>query len=538
MNITGWQTRLLVPRWRSLAMTTASGELGSVSAPPRPVSARTNQDFLVHLERWQLSPALITAAELIEAAILAAREKDAIAAARLILDDQSNAAPLLKAQAASLLLRAGLGEDVPEQHRKKDPLDGTKTRRMLRLHPRDGLAWVELAFAQTVAGHPRSAEKSMDVALKLSPHNRHVLRSASRLYLHLGFKDKAHDLLARNAATRTDPWLVAAEIALAAVAERNPRFYKAALGLLDNTSFSPHHLTELAGAAGTQELFAGSRKKAKRLFLQSVIAPTGSSLAQAEWATPSLGVEIIEKHKASTATEPYEADAFHLYREGRFSEVPASCENWAKVEPFSIRPFEFGSIAAGNAELFDKAIDLAGEGLRRRPTSPRLLNSFAFALASLDRVSEAAEALRKVSLEEVEPQFKFLTLANMGLMSFREGKLEDGVRFYREAIEGFAKTGFRQSSATARVYLAREGLKANLPNAKQLVNEAQEAMRSFPAIEASRLLRKIQLAVGEKPNDLPAHITPPDLEHSAKPAPLPTPEIKWTTPGWKGLSSR
>lgn len=538
MNIPGWQSRLLVPRWRSLLMTAASGELGSASSASLATTPDLSPDFLVHLERWNLSPTLVTAAELVESAILSAREMDGVSAAQTILDDESTAAPLLKAQAASLLLRAGMTDKVPERYRRPRSTDAGQARRALRIHPRDALAWVELAFAQTVAGHPRAAEQSMAVALQLSPHNRHVLRSASRLLLHLGKKDQAHDLLVRNVATRSDPWLVAAEIALAEVAERDPRFYKTAFSLLDNKSFSPHHLTELAGAAGTRELIDGNRKKAKRLFVQSVIAPTGSSLAQAEWATPTLGVEIIETKHAATATEPFEANALHLYREGQFSEVPESCEKWSEIEPFSIRPFEFGSIAAGNAELFGKAMALASEGLRRRPSSPLLLNCFAFAAASKDQTDDAADALRKVNVDQAEPRIKFLTLANLALTSFRGGSTDEGAILYRTAIEGFARAGFRANSATARVYFAREALRAQLPNAKVLVKEAQDAVRSFPAIEAARLLRKLEISIGEKPRHVPDYITPPGSENAAKPASMPAREIKWTTPGWKGFRSR
>ncbi|NTF91689.1 hypothetical protein [Rhizobium rhizogenes] len=519
-------------------MTAASGELGISSHRGTSTFSVERPDFLARLERWQLGPSLVTAAEVIESAIMSAREKEGVSAAKAILADGSPAAPLIKAQAASLLLRAGLEDEVPDQFRAHPAIDAGRPRQILRLHPRDALAWVELAFAQTVAGHPRAAEQSMTVALQLSPNNRHVLRSASRLFLHLEKKDKAYDVIARNAATRADPWLVAAEIALAEVAERDPRLLKVGLSMLDSKSFSPHHLTELAGAAGTQELLDGSRKRAKRLFLQSMIAPTGSSLAQAEWATPSLGVEVIEARKLTTATEPFEAFAFHLYREGRFSEVSENCERWAEVEAFSIRPFEFGSIAAGHAEQFDKAVQLASEGLKRRPNSPLLLNCQAYALASSDKPEEAGKALSKIKLPYNEPRMKFLTVANHALVNFRKGQAEEGIILYRAAIDGFHRAGMRAGSAQARVYLAREAVRAKLSGAKRYVAEAQEAMRPFPASEAARVLRRIEIEIGEKPREVPQHVTPPDVDNAAKPQPLPQKEIRWTTPGWKGLNQQ
>lgn len=513
-------------------MTAASGELGSTTISR---NGAPSPDHIVRLEKWNLNPTLTTAAELVESSILSATEADGVGAAKTLLDDQSTAAPLLKAQAAALLLRAGFAEDVPDQYRKGAPSTGAgSARKMIRLHPRDALAWVELAFSQTVGGHPRSAEHSMSVALKLAPHNRHVLRSASRLFLHLGDRDRAYDLLARNAATPADPWLLAAEIALAGVVDRHPRFFKPGMRMLENASFSPHHLTELAGATGTVELLDGSRKKAKRLFIQSVVAPTGSSLAQAEWATPSLGSEVRDSTKLSTATEPFEADAYHLYREGRLSEVPQACEKWAKVEAFSIRPFEFGSTAAGHAEDFQTAIEIATAGLKRRSSS-LLLNCLAYALASSGEPWQAEEALSQVKWGEDDPKTQFLTVANYALAAFRKGETDEGVALYRASIAGFGRAGYKAAAANARVYLAREAVLANLPDAGKLLQEAQDAMRTYPASEAARVLSKVEVAAGQKPREVPSHVTPPDVESIAKPQPLPKKEIKWVTPGWTGL---
>jgi hypothetical protein len=491
---------------------------------------------LASLEKWNLAPSLVAAAEAVEAAILAGKEADAVSAALYLLADTSTAAPLLKAQAAALLNRAGREGDVPEQIRFV-ARSANNVRQAIRLHPRDALAWVELAYAQTIAGHPRSANHSMMVALKLEPHNRHVLRSASRLFLHLGEREQAHDLLAKNRATPNDPWLLAAEIALAGVAERDPKFFKPGTRMLDSGSFSPHHLTELAGATGTVELLDGSRKKAKKMFVQSVVSPTGSSLAQAEWATPSLGSEVIDRKAILTATEPFEAEAYHLYREGRFAEAAQACEKWARVEAFSIRPFEFGSIAAGHADDFATAIALADEGMRRRP-SHLLINSLAYALASSGDPTRAAEELAKIKPQQAEPKMQNLTVANQALVAFRNGQPDVGVALYRAAIDGFMKNGLKHSASFAKAYLAREAVLAGIPEAKTLLKEAQDALRPYPATEAARVLRKVEIAAGEKPRDVPDHIAPPEVSSNDRPQPLPKKEIRWVTPGWEGLPSR
>src|SRR5688572_3602880 len=108
-------TRRLVPRWRSLAATVTSQEL---AAPRRNGGALVKTpdepgEFLHRLERWQLDPGLVTAAELVETAIVEGRERDALDAARRLLLVDENAAPLIRQQAAALLARNGFSDEIP-----------------------------------------------------------------------------------------------------------------------------------------------------------------------------------------------------------------------------------------------------------------------------------------------------------------------------------------------------------------------------------------------------------------------------------------
>lgn len=530
MTPNAWQSRLLVPRWRSLADTLRSGELGSprIGTTQPPVSA----DMAARLERWQLAPSLVGAAELVEAALLEGQEKMGVDAAKRLLSVESTAVPLIKAQALSLLRRAGQDHEAPSAHPRQPRQQGAANiRRLSRLNPRDALNWVELAFIQTIRGHPDAASRSMSIALGLAPDNRHVLRSASRLFLHRRDVGKAHDLLLRSAATPGDPWLMAGEIALAELNEKSPRFFKQGLRLLDDSNVGAHQTTELAGAAATRELLDGSRKRSKRLFLQSMIAPTGSSLAQAEWATPHLGAELVDPSRLQSTTEPFEAEAFHLYRAARFHEVPSTCENWARVDPFSIRPFEFGSMAAGHAGDLRTAEVLAREGLAKRPNSPNLLNCLAYALASSDRPEEAERYLKQVRVTEAD-RLGPLSTANRGLIEFRKGNIDEGIALYRKAISDFNRLGLKTSSAHARVYLAREASLSQIPDAAKFLSEAQVAMKPFANSEAIGVLRDLEIKAGQQPSDIPTHISAPESDTSAKPTPLQKAEVKWITPGW------
>lgn len=533
MNHTSWQIRLLVPRWRSLSGALRAGELASPSSNVQTVR-KPSQDLVRRIDLFKLSPDLITAAEIVEGSIVEGVDLSGLAAARYLLLDNVDATLLIKRQAASLLTRIGFADEVPETLRDELRKTGTREWRLhCRMHPYDGLAWVELALNQTVNGHVLAAERSMRVALQLAPNNRHVLRSAARFFLHKGDKERAHDLIARNAATKTDPWLIAAEISLAEVVQRDPRFFKHGLSMIESGGIHPRQITELAGAAATKELLDGSPKRSKRLFQKSMADPTGSSLAQGEWATPRLGAEIVPESKFDTVLESYEAKAFHSYRESKFDEVPELCWKWADVDLYSIRPFEFGSIAASISEDFEAAIALSKSGLELRPDAPVLLNSLAFALASTGEPENAELQLSKINSAQTDEGTKFLTLANRGLCAFRTGNMAGGKELYQQAVDGFRRNGFAVASAHARIYLAREALLAKLPEGKQLAKDAQEAMRPFPNSEAAIILRKVEIAAGMVPGDLPKHINPHDAPRASKPVPLAPPKpIKWVTPGW------
>ncbi len=488
--------RRLVPRWRSLATTIKSGELASpmprteVRAPdeilPRP------SDFLHRLERWNLSPSLVTAAELVESGIVEGREKDAVDAARRLVSIDKNAAPLIREQAAKLLERMGSGRDIPSDL-KTGPVAIKGARDFIRVNLRDPLGWVELALAQTVRGASAAAERSMSVALKLAPDNRHVLRSAARLFLHRDDPERAIRTIGGSAATPTDPWLMASEIALAQVAGKSSRFLKRGAAVLAAGGYHPRQITELAGAVGTEELVNGNRRKSRRWFTQSMVDPTGSALAQGEWATASLGDGLISEDQLLAAFENEEALAFHLFRHRRFGAVKHACSQWALNDPFSVRPFEFGTLSAGYANDFEAALAFARRGLEMKPDSAFLLNALAFSAASLGILAEATEAVSKINPASTDRPQRLVAIANQGLIAFRQGNEGVARLFYAEAIDGFRRDGAFESVARAKIYLAREAMLAGTADWRTLLKDAHLSMAKFkdsPAISYLMLVEE------------------------------------------------
>lgn len=506
MNPSAFDTqRRMVPRWRSLAATLKSRELGHPAkyAQENSLHVPTPPDLLTRLERWRLSPSLITAAELVEGCIVEGREREAIDAARRLVTIDRDAAPLIREQAARLLQRLGHGDGLPADL-AQDSRSAIPPRYLTRIHPHDPLAWVELALAQTIRGSSPSAERSMRVALSLAPDNRHVLRSAARMFLHQGEPDRALSTIVRSAATRNDPWLISSEISMASLADKPSRFLKAGTVILEQRNLMPRQITELAGAIATEEMISGNRKKSRRSFAQSMIDPTGSALAQGEWAAPKLGAgELVPESHLSTTFENAEAMAFHWFRLRHFDSVGDACERWHENDPFSIRPFEFGSVTAGYVEDFGKALDFARRGLEMQPRSATLLNAYAFAAASLDQVDDATKVLSKLKLTECDQITRLIAMANFGLIAFRMGDEATGRRLYNDAIEGFRREGSHEISARARIYLAREAIRASSGDWPVLLKQAQDAMSKFKASEGTQSLRLVEKQVAERHSSAP-----------------------------------
>ena len=134
---------------------------------------------------------------------------------------------------------------------------------------------VRRAFlAHQVFAHVEPAKRAMTVALQLAPHDRHVLRSAARLYFHIRDPQRAYSLIRRNEAAPYDPWLMATELALAMSIDKAPAFLKPGIALLESGSVMPHQITELAGAAASTYLTgAGPHRRSRKLFAQSLADP-------------------------------------------------------------------------------------------------------------------------------------------------------------------------------------------------------------------------------------------------------------------------
>jgi hypothetical protein len=137
----------------------------------------------------------------------------------------------------------------------------------------------------------------------LAPDNRYVLRSLTRFWVHQAEPDLALHFLSKFAATRRDPWLLAAQMAAEDVAHKGPSNWREAKRILSAEQFSDFELTELAAAFGTLELQAGSHKLARKMFRRSLTAPTENSVAQVQWASRRDSMINVSHELTAKASE-------------------------------------------------------------------------------------------------------------------------------------------------------------------------------------------------------------------------------------------
>jgi tetratricopeptide (TPR) repeat protein len=443
-------------------------------------------EIVKRLEAWRRDPSAITAAELIETAIVLGLESEAKNAAQFLLCRDSGATPLVRFQAEIVL---GEGGQRQEASLVTQRLGGKPWRRLLREYPANPLAWVELAREQVISGQMKRADRSMNVALKLAPNDRHVLRSAA--CFHLSDPEKAHAIVARSDAVKYDPWIMSAEIALADSAEIAPLQFKKGLALLDLDQHLPRQVSELASAVATKFLLDGNRKRGKSHFRQSLIDPTGNSLAQAEWAGNVLGAGLSIEPQLKYKTDATEALALHAYNSGQFNDCLRLSKVWIGEEPFSLRGYEAASSVANVLEEYECAESSACKGLRFHPNSSRLVNSRIFSLASLGHLDRAEELIAGLT-SNLEMDSKLVLEANRGLIALRRGNVAEGRSLYQAAVDGFQRMGNTRMARLAEAYLIREAVLAKLPEARKLLDAALKKPEGPYMKDVTFVLRSIK----------------------------------------------
>jgi tetratricopeptide (TPR) repeat protein len=479
--------RRVVPLWRSFDATTRLGELAPLAAP----SPNRFSDGMLSevLDDWKDHRSISIASDLVSSAFTLGRFKVATDPAEFILSMKS-ASPAARSIANIYLSGSkpqtdctkDMGSppsftrgDVPDIGSLQLQMYGgiREARIQLGKYPRNPILWSNLARFYTSLGLQSKAEKAILTALAMAPENRFVLRAASRFFLHQGQKERAHSLLTNAAGTKFDPWLLAAEIAIADASRKTSKFIKTGRRLLALEKHSPFHLSELASALGTIESVAGNLKRGKTLLHLSLQQPAENATAQAAWVSRRIDVGLVAGTKS---TNSFEANAWLAWKASQWDSALLEAKRWQADQPFSSRPAMFGShLASSVIENYELAIAFAKQGFLSNPDDFSLNNNLAFSLAMHGDLAESLKVLRRINTSQLGESERIVFEATMGLVAFRSYDVDKGRALYKSAVSRAKRLGDKREH-TARIYWAFEELRRNSDDAEvirqQAINES------------------------------------------------------------------
>ena len=502
--------RRTVPRWRFWEDAVQLGDVDSAHEARKP--KKPNLDGLERAKSdWETHQTLPFAGDFLGVAYALGQGSLAKDAADFIrnIPIKSKAATDL---ANKILFEEEQGSSSPSEPPILQREDRHKRiadlKNLLSRFPRHPIAYMDLAREYVALGQGRSAKKPVMMALALAPNNRFILRSASRFFLHRRDDpdndidpEQAHDILRKSERVKVDPWILAAEIAVASAVGRTSRLVKVGRNLVNSENLSPSHISELASALATLELTAGKIREGKRLLRRALEKPTENVLAQAGWLGRQIG-DLLEINSINWEIPgAYEYRAWANIINKNWVDSLKAAELWQRDEPFSKRSAVFGSwVALTSVDDFKKAEALARQGLIMHSKDFFLLNNVAVALAYMGKVVEADREFEKINKEEANGVYKSTYLATKGLIKFRYGLVEDGRRLYREAVDEAKKRNNLQIANWALLHFAREEFQHAPIKGKMLM---EEALADFPKLsELERTVSSRLLEFVDRPSSI------------------------------------
>lgn len=436
--------RRVLPNWRSFNDTTAIGELGHYNIRRINDNAFSIDEYV---NDWDKYRDVLFAGELLSAAVSNSQigRDEVTDAADFIIKNKD------KASIAQIELANSIIESVDQHSGVQQSLDVldvllkrsdiypkiTLLKNRINSYPFNPILYVEIARYYILLGLEKKAEKAMKIAVQLAPHNRYVTRCAARLLLHIGDKEGAHEIVAKNGLLKEDPWLLASEISINMLRGRYSRYIKISKSILQSGNYDPFTLSELASTMGTLEFEGGSNKKSRCYFEQSLRQPNDNSLAQAEWAV-SQKVNLHIGSQALLVKNNYEAQSMYLFFQEDFPKALEQAKLWLCDTPFSKRAVLHGSeLAYIHLKKFDVAQQILNIGVQAHPRDAGLLNNLAYSYAldgKLDEAEQQLKIIEKLNKADIKPEEDVCWTATKGLLAYKRKDIERGRQLYRDAI--------------------------------------------------------------------------------------------------------
>lgn len=422
-----------------------------------------------------------------------------------------------------------------------------RLRKLMQHYPRNPLLFMDLARHQSILGEHEKAEKSARIALSLAPNHRQILRSSVRFYVNNGEGGIAMRLLAKSPATKNDPWLIAAELATAQTEERAPKFMREARRMLEQRTFQPAMLTELAAAVGTYELLDGKRKDAKKHFETALLSPNENALAQIKWADErgKLALAGIEKGFKRVASAN-EAAFLRSYLNQDLLIAAPYAEKWYNEEPFSADAAIMATYVYCLLDDYAAIERITEFAVRAHPTNDCLHNNDHYARISSGmlfegdptHVEQNIRQLVDVLMHQIRSDTADVAhaAANLGLLLYRMGIPEEGRKAYDYAVQWATKRREKFSIANALTMHSREAILAKTEWAPATLAAAQVTVKQIPNFSAglSFYISKLE-ALAADPDNASTILNPATANKYLKKKPMPVLgrdfQIRWEQDG-------
>lgn len=451
MNLTAHaKERHTIPRWNSINLANRLGELNSAGTYEPNSITGYGENLEQLLDEWKTEKNIPLAVEIISTVKISKIDyniDDIICFLKTSLRGVESIPPILSAFLT--------GEE--SDYNLISPEYGIKEiRAALINYPRNPLLWSELARVYLIHGHKAKCEQAIRTAYQLAPNNRTILRAISRFYAHIRDYDQAKYYLQKTPVLKTDPWILSAEIAISNEAGKTSQHVKTGQRMLDSGDYDLHSLSELASELATLDFFSANAKQGKRKIERVLSTLHENAAAQIVWIDkhvqkiPSI---VSEFH---TPECNYEADTILEMGKHNWQAAVDNATKWKSYQPFSSSPAMVISYLLSDYLLeYKKACNVLCEAIKANPNNAELLNNYAYALALVGDIVNAADTIKRA--KKIDTSESCISIiATEGLVNYRQGNYEDGKKLYDKAIVQAKKRNDQRTLFELYLHLARE----------------------------------------------------------------------------------
>lgn len=459
MRATFAEQRKMLPRWRRFQNPANLEELNSIYK--KPLTKSESGDHDVAIECWKVENNLENAIDLCSSAIVHGKFKDARTAASYIVENKPRSPSVM--HLAQKVLHPDRKIEMLQVDDRHVEIAILKNRS--RNSPHNAIVWVDLALAYAALGQNDKAKRSIEIALSIAPHNRFVVRCATRFFVHIHNDSRARRIVKNYRFLRNDPWVLAVDLSLYSTEKISSKHVKLAKNMIDRDSVPPFHVSELAITLSGIESKNSAYRNARRLMERGLIKPTENSIAHAQWVKNQHELKVSLDDDTVNQDSGYEAQVYKHFDEGDWYQCMNKAKRWSECEPYSTRPFEIMTyVSCVCQDNYAECINYSEKGLQLDKNNFALLNNLVIGHALKGDIENAEikfNLIKKSSLSEKNyPTY----IATKGMLAFRKNNVDEGIDLYDDAIVKIGNSN-KKTKSIARLFLAREKILAKTPDA-------------------------------------------------------------------------